>query len=369
MKNIRNLVERMRHVGSLDGLTPRQFRLIVPLASQFELEQALARSVPITGGPLDETPGVPFQGLQLLEWLDDPSIEINDLQNHATGVDLSAILAMAIGRRVSFAHEASFGPQESNLVAFMPIGDMYDFALFGPAMPDHAERFRRLVNAIVALDDRRAEALGSAMRKRNAACCLIDSDPSLAYAILVIAIETLSREFGNPPTDWESWEQAENWDRFLLDHQIGGAKATAIKVKLIADKPLRLRRTFTAYAMDRLTPRFWDKSYVRYRPHFHIDGENISYKGVVEDGRLPISDFVPEDRDERKKQLDRSYDFRSKVFHEGVIMEPIQLLRVPWPKRALSFAGLRCVLDELIWKEVEESPIADFEIPALPSVE
>lgn len=120
---------------------------------------------------------MPFQGLQLLEWLDDPSIEVNDLQNHATGVDLSAMLAMATGRRVSFAHEASLALQGSDSIAFMALGDMYDFELFGPAIPNHAERFRRIVNAIVALDDNRAEALGSAMRKRNAACCLIDSDP------------------------------------------------------------------------------------------------------------------------------------------------------------------------------------------------
>lgn len=185
----------------------------------------------------------------------------------------------------------------------------------------------------------------------------------------MIAIETLSQKFGNPPTDWESWNQADDWDKFLLAHRIGGAQASAIKEKLIANKPLRLKRTFTAYAMDRLTPAFWVKSYIRYRPHFHVDGGTISYRGLVQDASLPISDFVPQDREERKRQLDRSYDFRSKVFHEGAIMDPVQLLRVPWPKRALSFAGLRCVLDELIWKEVEDSPSADFEIPTLPRLE
>ncbi len=127
-----------------------------------------------------------------------------------------------------------------------------------------------------------------------------------------------------------------------------------IRERMLRDKHLRLRLTFVEYAASNLSDGFWQRPYFGYTPTFNVDSEGIRRSGGSWERRDQVSSLVPQDGDILRRRLRKSYDVRSQVFHQSARLDQAALLSVPGSdNRPLSFAGLRRVLDHLLWLEIE----------------
>ena len=369
LKTIRDFVRRLSTLDAAakhkPALALRSRRIVVPEAARFSLDGTLIRTLPIEPAMLFDCPGGPLELAQLLIWLDlTDANEGSAFGDNDLGVDLAAVLALATGRRVAFANEVPTKYELSPQTTFLSINHMFDGELHGPVEIDTRDRFGRIVRALAALPERRALDLGGAIRMRNAACCLVQADHSSAYGLLVVALETLSRAFGNPSSSWGDWEQAADWDGSMLNLGLSGNQAQRIREKLMDNKQIRLKRTFVDYIFNGLSQSFWEQRYFNYTPTIAMDANDARHAGGSWEDAGPVAQFVPTDHGELRRRLGKSYDARSEVFHQSVRLEQVALLPVPGvTKQPLPFAGLRRILDHLLWQEIE---ISARDAPALP---
>ncbi len=360
MHTIREFVRRLTEIVESKGtaqIGARHRRIVVPAPAMFALEGTILRTIPIMPIVPIERPGSHTEVSQLLEWMDisidEQSGEGLDVRENDLGVDLAAILGLAIGRKVAFANEFPLKMAEADWTYFLPVGPVFDGGLYGPVQGDVRTRVITIVKALVTLPERLALSVGGAIRMRNAACCLAESDHSSAYGLLIAALETLSRAFGNPPNSWQDWDQAKDWDVFITELTLSEEDAEKLRKRLLGDKQLRLKRTFVEYAVSSVAPSFWEETYFQYEPALDIDMSGVKVREGSWNPR-PITDLVPSDLGELRKRLQKSYDARSEVFHQSSRLE--QIFVMPFPndlKAPLSFTGLRLIIDHLLWREIE----------------
>lgn len=61
---------------------------------------------------------------------------------------------------------------------------------------------------------------------------LLTRDLASAYALTVSGIECLAQRFGNPPTDWQDWDKAAGWEKFIAKQQFSDQQAQALRSRL-----------------------------------------------------------------------------------------------------------------------------------------
>ncbi len=373
MHTIREFVRRLTEIVNSKGtaqIGARHRRIVLPASATFALDGTILRTIPIEPIVPIERPGGHIEVSQLLEWMDishnEQGEEGIDVRENDLGVDLAAILGLATGRRVAFANEFPLKLAEASWTWFLPVGPAFDGGLYGPVQGDIRTQVVTIVKALVSLPERLALSVGGAIRMRNAACCLVESDHSSAYGLLIAALETLSRAFGNPPDSWQDWEQAKDWDGFITELALSEQDAEKLRKRLLGDKQLRLKRTFVEYAVHGIAPSFWEESYFQYEPALDIDGNGVKVREGAWNAR-PITDLVPSDLDNLRKRLRKSYDARSEVFHQSSRLEQIFVMPFPNDSKApLSFSGLRLIVDHLLWREIERGAK---DAPDLPNFE
>ena len=359
MKTVRDFLDRLAALSpdeeSRGRAAFRHRRIVVPEAARFALQNTLVRTLPVEPQASFSCPGGPTESVQLLEWLDlSEEGQGIDPRDNDLGVDLTAILALAAGRRVVFANEFPLKYEMLEQTLFLPFNQVFDVELYGPADPAAPSRFTATLKAIANLPERQAFELGGAIRARNAACCLVQSDHSTAYGLLVVALETLSRAFGDPATTWNEWDQAPDWDKFFLGIAVSGQQAARIREKLLANKQIRLKRTFVEYVVSGLSADFWSERYFRFTQSIKVSDEGYLPDAGTWDEAGTMAELVPSDERVLRRRLGKSYDARSEVFHQGARLDSFGLL-LPVPSseaHPLPFAGLRRVLDHLLWREI-----------------
>lgn len=359
MDTVRNFIERLNTIQPDSETLPNWHhrRIIVPAAAMLSLQGTLFRTHPIEPSLFMKRPGSHVEASQLLEWLDVGGGQQglghtdNDL-----GVDLAAILALASGRRVQFANEFPIKYGDADWTWFLEAGQIFDGELYGPVESDVLEPVIKILKAISELQERPALSLGSAIRMRNAACCLVEADHSSAYGLLVAAIETLSRQFGSPPNSWEDWDKSNEWDLFMTEINLTVEQARRLRVRLITDRQIRLRRTFIEYAASNLTEDFWNAPYRTFDPGYQVSDAGVTpTTGSWRNDGL-IRELVSSDPTVLRKRLGRSYDARSVVFHESVRLAQVSVLPFPGTEKdLLPFRVLRRILDYILWLEIERA--------------
>ncbi len=369
MRSVREFVRRLNTLAessdttSMVGLNQR--RIVVPEMGRFSMDGTLARTLPIESAAPFDHPGAPPQVVQLLEWLDVPDDGPGSaFRDNNLGVDIAAVLALATGRRVAFANEVPLRLEGVQWTVFLEVGPSVDGELYGPAEPGVHARFETAVRAIASLPEEDGLALGGAIRMRNAGCCLVETDHSSAYGLLVVALETLSRAFGDPPGTWQEWDQSEDWDGYFLQIGLTGQQAESLRARLLLNKQIRLKRTFVEYAVGNLPPSFWERSYYRYTPTLEMDPTGARRGGGSWNEGVQIAALVPQDPAELRRRLGKSYDTRSEVFHQSARLDQVTVMPVPGSARQpLPFAGLRRILDHLLWIEIEKGAREASELP------
>jgi hypothetical protein len=279
---------------------------------------------------------------------------------------------IAAGRRVAFASEIPITYADVAYTVFLPEGPKFDSGLYGPVIDDVRARVVQIIRALIALPEQQALALGSAIRMRNAACCLVESDYSSAYGLLVAAIEALSGTFRGLPTSWEAWDEAEGWDIFMTKElSLSEHDAEKLRQRLLKDKHLRLRLTFIEYIVTNLSPSFWEEHYLHYVPSYVKEASGFTPQGGEWKDLGPMSTLISKDLASLRKRLGSSYNARSTVFHQSSRLEQMDLLPIPetsrkssFSKVPLSFGVLRRIVDHLLWNEVEKGAHNAPELPA-----
>lgn len=357
MKELRECIERLRALKGRDAVVLHTYRLVVTAQARFKVN-SIIRAEPVLPLSRVERPGTLPENTYLLQWADKQQAEKpNQFTLGGLGVDFAAVLGLASGRKVAFADEISLRREDASFLTFLPLGVSLDGELYGPVKENVEQKTEIILQALAALPTIQADSLGGSIRMRNAACCLVDSDHSTAYGLLVMAIEVLSERFGEAPNTWDDWDQAPKWNTFAAINQFRDEQVQALRLALIGDKRVRLRRAFIEYASNNLNDEFWSAHYFGFTPSIELAQNTVSWldkEGQVHDEGT-MGDIITEGPAILKKRLGKSYDARSSYVHRGVRVNQLTSLvrHVGTPSDPMPFSSLRRILDHLLWKEIK----------------
>lgn len=291
----------------------------------------------------------------LLAYLDVAGQSQNVFHQHRMAVDLATVMTLAFERRIDIPIEVA-AQTPGGSVTFLPIGGMIDWAIRGPLPADAQERLANLLRLIGGLNSANLATIGSAASMFHSAVLLHDRDVRSAYAFLVAGIETLSRQYGDPPDDWENWEVSKGWDRFIDDQQLTTQQATALRARLMGNQQLRLKATFQFYGSTRVPDTLFELEWIEWA--YPLMAPQGQWDAPVESRRGKGSDVVPNDRGQLSRMLGISYDLRSRYIHKGAWFGPMDVAAnrpsVEIEVGPVPFEGLRILLQELILVEITD---------------
>lgn len=330
-------------------------RLFVPGHSVMDIDGWLLTTEQPTAVPPGFRSGLP-ESMALLAYVDEEEFSKNVAIQHQLSVDIAAAMSVALERRIDIPFEIALQVQGGNTVTFMPYGSIVDRVITGPLPNDSRSAIAAAFQQIYGLSKDDVAVIGSAASMFHGALLLYDRDIRSAYTLLVAGIETLSRKYGQPPSNWGSWEYSDEWDRFAAKYDLSNEQHDGLRARLMNDKQLRLKATFRSYASSRLAASFWDRPWNEWMYTLQVP------QGVWEQATShytgQIRDFLTSDRSALGKALGSSYDLRSSYIHKGKWVDPIDLAFDPRSqvdmRGPLPFAILRSILRELIITEMRE---------------
>lgn len=274
--------------------------------------------------------------------------------------EIGGLLCLCSRRRVVVPLEVPVSVKGGNgRLSFLPYGGGLDRELNGPLPPDIIARFEALLANIATLSDSKAASIGSAVMLHYAACALVERDVRSAYVLLVAAIELLSREFGLPSREWSAWEDGHGWDELFGTILLTEPQRSAIRARLLANRQLRLKRTFIEYGAETIPDSFWSVTFEQwgytYRPQTN-DWGDPTLSPVL------ISQVLPKDRAILARSLARTYDARSAYVHRGSPFDQAASLRrrdIPVDgSQPLPYQLLRVLVRELLLHQIGAAAVA-----------
>lgn len=258
--------------------------------------------------------------LEVLQWMDRSGAATEEPHNQALAAQLGALLTFSSNRRIQVA-AADIGmkyPPGSETTTFIPADHIIEPSLGGPVPDDLKLRFETHLRALwgLAVEDRRA--IGSALELNYAAVLLFDVDANAAYALCVAGIETLSREYGSPPHDWSSWDEADHMDAVFEQMELREEQSAKLREELLMNRHLRLRQTFASYVVETIPNDFWSQSIETFHAGLQATGGGgVDFVEMLPGNPLAVDRLVPRDATALRRRLLASYDARSSYVHEG----------------------------------------------------
>lgn len=248
----------------------------------------------------------------LLYFLDPLKVS---LQTMEVAEELGALVGLATGRRVLVPNELPVTVKGSEKVQFIQMSRGLDRELIGPLPSDALAKVSSLLRQISVLSDADANTLSAALHLYYGASILVERDVRSAYIMLVSALEILSREYGSPPHAWDEWEEAQEWNTLFESLDLTPDQAGELRSRLLANRQLRLKRTFCEYAAGTLPETFWDETWEQWGYSFRPPTND--WDSAAQVARVQRSEFFSRDRAALRRALARSYDIRSAYVHRG----------------------------------------------------
>lgn len=312
-------------------------------------------------GAVDGVGSAP-EAISVAQWLDTANDTLNDLPT-----SLSASLTFLADRRIEILNEAPTRVEGTNRVLFFPYSTVVDKRLISPPQSGLDDKsIRKLFIKIASLKPEDDKVIVQALNLHYASVLLYDKDLPAAYALLVAGLEALSGSYGDVKTDWNDWDMAVTWDKFIANQKLSDTQADALRKKLIKDKKMRLGDTFARYVSGALPQTFWTNANAIYT--YTIDSTTGRWVSGNWDDAKPFSNLVPTDREVVYSALKHTYNARSKYVHEGLRMitplsEITGLSNIMDGTKPVPFALLRTMLTSLIKIELDDRSNMDFELP------
>lgn len=360
MKHLADWINRLRQVElqakenpSSSNLVEYYFRVMVPGFNPLEIHKSLIAAQPL--GKVEPRPGDSVPSSVSVLRIPDTKESAQPFKVHQQLIsELAAILTLATERRIEIAHEIALQVKGYPNTLFTGYGCAYDRRLYGPIGDNTNTLFIEWLSKVISLPEPHLSIIGAACSLHHGAVLLSEKDIRSAYLLLVAAIEVLSRKYGTPPTNWEEWEESKQWEKFISSINLSSAQQTALKLKLMSDRQLRLKATFRDYGSVNLPDQFWDETLEDWS--YPIDANSGYWHQPDFVSKHKIKDVLPKDRQLISKCLGESYNLRSGLVHKG---ETIELLDVIIPHgqvlkevKPLPFSILRSILTSLIKLEV-----------------
>ena len=366
MKSLTSWLHRLTLITGESGPKLDYFRVFVSGKEALDIDDWL-----FTIDPQHSVSTDPFYGnskaWSVLRLPEIQEVEMNIKNRHRFSVDLACVLSLALERRVIIPMDLPVR-SSAQTIEFLSLAEIADQSIDAPIPMDAKNRVIDYLTAIAGLSSDDQDIIGDASTAYYGALLLFDREPRAAYTLLIAGIESLSRKYGLPPTDWHEWELSKEWDEAFDAQSLSSKQAEAFRIRLLADKHLRLSMTFRNYASSRVLDSFWDKSLNQWIPGVNAStGEQLPRRPMT---ARKVSDFISKDRAVLKKLLGKSYNLRSSVVHESSWIDLMKLGQpVPnadYRSLALSFPILRILLAELIRIEISErsssAELPDFQL-------
>lgn len=283
-------------------------------------------------------------------------------EDQAVAAQLGALLTLVTNRRVEVAAaDVAVGVEGSERHTFMPSNFLQDRSLTGPVGGDVGALWESMLRKIYGLPELDRAVVAAAIELHYTSVLLVNVEPNAAYALCTAGIERLSRRFGEPTSDWETWEDAKRLDTAFQDLGLTDLQIRRLRDELLANRHLRLRQTFARYVVETLQDDFWALDLEDFVPMLTMDtaSGDATFVGWRPETPTPVASVVPRERDELRRRLLASYDSRSSYVHEGTrrteLADAVRLRlgEDVGPKAPLPFAALRLILRSLIMQEVE----------------
>jgi hypothetical protein len=345
-------LDRLR--GASSDIQATYHRVVVPGFTPLEMNECIIAAQGIGPMPSILSRSSP-EVLSQLRLPEIPSQSAGGLTNRQLIAELSAILSIALDRRIEILQETSIDVAPLRKIIFLPYNQAIDRTILAPLPGGECARVQTLLASIAGLGEMDAETIGAAATLLHGALLLFDRDLGAAYTLLVGGIEVLSRAYGDPPSAWSEWDQAADWDRFIVESALNDVQAASLRTQLMHDRHLRLKATFRSYASQTLPDSFWEKSWPEWM--WGVNANRAEWTEGTQIGARLVADFLPRDRELIARALGRSYDVRSGVVHKGKWIRPMELILPPAGyvegNAPLPFAVLRSMLSELIKAEIE----------------
>lgn len=281
---------------------------------------------------------------------------VNNLQTQEDlRADLGSLLTFVADRRILLPNVFGMSLPGQRSVTFMGYGAAVDGRLGGPFPSGIESSFRDSLSRVVGLPENLRLIIGTALRLHHASVELFEYDLRAAYLLLVAGLEVLSREFGEPPGNWNDWEEATTWENVFSIAELTNDQSELLRSHLMSNRQLRLRATFREYASCRIPDSFWSESWEHWVYGYnHPSGEwlppHLSFTKTVEE-------ILPHDRRLLSRMLGRTYDVRSGIVHRGALLKfadnalPTRIGADP--DSPLPYPVLRSILRYLIKEELE----------------
>lgn len=288
-------------------------------------------------------------------------------EDQSIAAQLGALLTIATNRRVEVAAtDFSTTMEGTTQRNFLRSSSILDRALIGPFGGNPRDAFELVLKKVRGLDASDLDAIGSAISLHYAAVLLFDTDADAAYALAVAGIERLSREYASTTAEWSWWEDSGRLDSVFAELALTSLQAARLREELLKNKQLRLRQTFTAYVLGQLSSEFWSVGLENFVPGITMMPDGIaSADQMIRQELLNVESVVPRDQDVLRRRLLASYDARSTYVHSGIgrrlpiIATTAQLVGQEAPRVApIEFMGIRAILRNLIWKELNDRSTA-----------
>ncbi|MFG1745782.1 hypothetical protein ACGFJ4_16580 [Micromonospora chalcea] len=312
-------------------------------------------------------PGEDASAVSLLRYI-TAGTESRTFDLHGQAAMLGALLTLVTDRRCQVAPEvfAKVDGQEDHFA--IPVTGQVDSTLGAP-MPAWEQidpRFREVVARLTSLSNDDMAAVSAAIHMHYCAALLLTRDLAGAYALTVGGIECLAQRFGNPPTEWQEWDKAAGWEKFITKHQLSAQQAEALRGRLMKDQHIKLAETFATYATNRLPEGFWAQPVRSYQWGIKADPAGAHPIEGSWSEPQPLGPEFADDPGKAKAAFKTAYQLRSGFLHAG--KREVTFIRdafhgalpangrdsSPGDKARLTMAQLRAVLRSLIIRELVE---------------
>lgn len=238
---------------------------------------------------------------------------------HGQAALMGALLTLVTDRRCQVAPEIFAKAEDQEHHFAIPVTGQPDSVLGAPmpAWTDVDSRFREVVARLTSLPDDDMAAVTAAIHMHYCAAVLLTRDLSGAYALTVGGIECLAQKFGNPPNEWQDWDKAAGWEKFIVEHRLSEQQAQALRSRLMKDQSIKLAETFATYATTRLPNGFWTQPVRSYLWGVRADPTGaVPVEGTWSDPKPRGPEFA-DDSSKVKAAFKAAYQLRSGYLHAG----------------------------------------------------
>jgi hypothetical protein len=203
-----------------------------------------------------------YELLEKIEWMEPAPGVMTSTGGRELVEEVAAVLSFALDvicttdpdltRRLSGQNGNELN-QLNNPSKF--IGRVFDTRVI--AQEEDAQRTADFMAALVASERKCYEPSIRAIRRYVTAMHRIADDPSLAYALLIMSMESLAQADDTPKAQWSDYEYAK---RKRIDGALDGAPSEiidAVKRAILENEHVAIARRFREFVISHVTPAFF----------------------------------------------------------------------------------------------------------------